>query len=147
MRAVLSADVRATGDCQDFYLFVCSAHRRFPPCGNTLVRASRHRFDGPAKFMAMKSGSEHRRRSRDRVPLTDRDWPIAECRFVETEVVKSCHSFSATAGLFPTVPLTRVHPDCARTGMRFASLGRAFQADGRGFSPIEGGLEGDGSVS
>jgi hypothetical protein len=29
----------------------------------------------------------------------------------------------------------------------FASLGRAFQADGRGFSPIEGGLEGGGSVS
>jgi len=29
----------------------------------------------------------------------------------------------------------------------FASLGRAFQADGRGFAPIEGGLEGGGSVS
>jgi hypothetical protein len=28
-----------------------------------------------------------------------------------------------------------------------ASLGRAFQVDGRGFSPIEGGLEGGGSVS
>lgn len=35
----------------------------------------------------------------------------------------------------------------ARKGMHFASLGRAFQADGRGFSPIEGGLEGGGSVS
>jgi hypothetical protein len=34
-----------------------------------------------------------------------------------------------------------------RTDMRFASLGRAFQADGRGFSAIEGGLEGGGSVS
>ena len=33
------------------------------------------------------------------------------------------------------------------TDMHFASLGRAFQADGRGFSPIEGGLEGGGSVS
>jgi hypothetical protein len=29
----------------------------------------------------------------------------------------------------------------------FASLGRAFQADSRGFSPIEGGPEGGGSVS
>lgn len=35
----------------------------------------------------------------------------------------------------------------AETDMHFASLGRAFQADGRGFSPIEGGLEGGGSVS
>ena len=34
-----------------------------------------------------------------------------------------------------------------RTAKHFASLGRAFQADGRGFSPIEGGLEGGGSVS
>ena len=33
------------------------------------------------------------------------------------------------------------------TDMHFASLGRAFQADGRGFSPIEGGLEGCGSAS
>jgi len=33
------------------------------------------------------------------------------------------------------------------TDMHFASLARAFQADGRGFSPIEGGLEGGGSVS
>jgi hypothetical protein len=33
------------------------------------------------------------------------------------------------------------------TDMHSASLGRAFQADGRGFSPIEGGLEGGGSVS
>jgi hypothetical protein len=33
------------------------------------------------------------------------------------------------------------------TDMQFASLGRAFQADGRGFSPIEGGREGGGSVS
>jgi hypothetical protein len=31
--------------------------------------------------------------------------------------------------------------------LHFASLGRAFQADGRGFSPIEGGQEGGGSVS
>jgi hypothetical protein len=31
------------------------------------------------------------------------------------------------------------------TDKHFASLGRAFQADG--FSPIEGGLEGGGSVS
>jgi hypothetical protein len=35
----------------------------------------------------------------------------------------------------------------AAGGARAASLGRAFQADGRGFSPIEGGLEGGGSVS
>jgi len=33
------------------------------------------------------------------------------------------------------------------TDRHFALLGRAFQADGRGFSPIEGGLEGGGSVS
>jgi len=31
--------------------------------------------------------------------------------------------------------------------MPFASLGRAFQADSRGVSPIEGGVEGDASVS
>jgi len=37
--------------------------------------------------------------------------------------------------------------NCRETDMHFASLGRAFQADGRGFSPIEGGLEGGGSVS
>jgi len=30
--------------------------------------------------------------------------------------------------------------------VHFASLGRAFRADGRGFSPIEGGLEGGGSA-
>jgi hypothetical protein len=33
------------------------------------------------------------------------------------------------------------------TDMHFASLGMAFQADGRSFSSIEGGLEGGGSVS
>jgi hypothetical protein len=32
------------------------------------------------------------------------------------------------------------------TDMHFTSL-QAFQPDGRGFSPIEGGLEGGGSVS
>ena len=30
--------------------------------------------------------------------------------------------------------------------MHFAALGRAFQADRRGFRPIEGGPEGGGSV-
>ena len=44
MRAVLGADVRATGDRQDFYLFVCSAHR-FSPVRDTLIRPNRHRFD------------------------------------------------------------------------------------------------------
>jgi hypothetical protein len=34
-----------------------------------------------------------------------------------------------------------------KTDMDFASLDRAFQADGRGFSPFEGRLEGGGSVS
>jgi hypothetical protein len=42
---------------------------------------------------------------------------------------------------------SRDRRDVPETDMHFASLGRAFQADGRGFSPIEGGLEGGGSVS
>jgi hypothetical protein len=33
------------------------------------------------------------------------------------------------------------------TDVHFASLGRTFYADVRGFSPIDGGLEGGGSVS
>src|ERR1700704_7077014 len=33
------------------------------------------------------------------------------------------------------------------TDVHFASLGRAFQADSSGFSPIEGGLAGGGAVS
>ena len=67
---------------------------------------------------------------------------------VETEVAKSGHSFGADRlaffALFRSHGFVRIvrEPD-----MHFASLGRAFQADGRGFSPIEGGLEGGGSVS
>ena len=33
------------------------------------------------------------------------------------------------------------------TDMHFAAHGKAFQADGRGFSLIDAGLEGGGSVS
>ena len=53
---------------------------------------------------------------------------LADCGMtaVETEVVKSRHSFSADpVGLLPTVPLTRVRPDCAnnrRKGLRRLSL-------------------------
>jgi hypothetical protein len=74
---------------------------------------------------------------------------LADCRMtaVETKSLEAAIHSAPTAGLLPTVPLARVRPDCAGTGMRFASLGRAFQVDGRGFSPIEGGLEGSGSVS
>jgi hypothetical protein len=46
-----------------------------------------------------------------------------------------------------TVPRRSWLRPWARNGLHFASLGRAFQADGRGFSPIEGGLEGAYSVS
>jgi hypothetical protein len=67
---------------------------------------------------------------------------------VETEVVKSRHSFSADRLVFfppfRSHGFVRIVPESDR---HFASLGRAFQADGRGFSPIEGGLESGGSVS
>jgi hypothetical protein len=78
-------------------------------------------------------------------------WPLrADCRMtaMETGVVKSRHSFRADQlVLFPPFRshgFVRIVPE---SGMHFASLGRAFQADGRGFSPIEGGLEGGGSVA
>ena len=75
---------------------------------------------------------------------------VADCRLtaVENEVVESRHSFSAARlaffSPFRSHGFVRNVPE---TDMHFASLGRAFQADGRGFSPIEGGLEGGGSVS
>ncbi len=48
---------------------------------------------------------------------------------------------------FPTAPKRLLQQYLPEADKHFASLGRAFQADGRGFSPIEGGLEGGGSVS
>ena len=44
MRAVLGANVRATANRQDFYLFVCSAHR-ISPVRETLIQSNRRRLD------------------------------------------------------------------------------------------------------
>jgi hypothetical protein len=67
---------------------------------------------------------------------------------VETGVIKGRHSFSADRLVFfppfRSHGFVRIVPE---SDIHFASLGRAFQADGRGLSPIEGGLEGGGSIS
>jgi hypothetical protein len=52
--------------------------------------------------------------------------------------------YSSPAPPFRSLGFGRIVPEA---DMHFASLGRAFHADGRGFSPIEGGLDGGGSVS
>ena len=72
----------------------------FPSVRDTLMRSSRHRFDGPAKFMAMSGDSEHGRGPRDGVPLTDRDWPIAEWRLPGTQYAEAATASATRIGSF-----------------------------------------------
>src|SRR5260370_165214 len=92
------------------------------PCDEGAVPPCRHPVD----------------RRGDRVSGAPCPFWVSRVAFVKSAVrpvYPKQQTFSGPGRHFAFVPETDRH---------FALLGRAFQADGRGFSPIEGGLEGGG---
>ena len=84
-------------------------------------------------------------RDRDPLPEVDRPPWVAFCLSAcEPRCAEQDIRFTAGVGRKRKSDLPRF---VLGTDINVASLGRAFQADDRGFSPIEGGLEGGGSVS
>jgi hypothetical protein len=67
---------------------------------------------------------------------------------VDTEVVENCHSFSADRLVFfppsGSRGFVRIMPESDKNCVSFVG---EFQADCRGFSPIEGGPDSGGSAS
>jgi hypothetical protein len=72
---------------------------------------------------------------------------VAICKRIRKSGLTATPRASASQPKAAILGPTRHVAEVPEADMHFASLGKAFQADGRGFSPIEGGLEGGGSVS